>query len=163
MDHEWMEAVAEGLAAAGIRVVRFEFPYMASRRTDGKRRSPDRPAVLEQTWRDRIAEFGGGSSLFIGGKSMGGRVASMVADSEHVRGLVCLGYPFHPPGKPEKTRTEHLAELSTPALIVQGERDPFGTRDDVAGYTLSKSIQGALAPGRGPLIQAAQGFRPDVG
>lgn len=71
---------------------------------------------------------------------MGGRYASMVADEVGARLLVCFGYPFHPPGAPEKTRTEHLAGLRTPALILQGERDPFGTREDVAGYTLSDTI-----------------------
>ena len=72
---------------------------------------------------------------------MGGRIASMVADEAGVRGLVCLGYPFHPPGKPAQLRTAHLAALATPALFVQGERDAFGTRDDVAQYTLSPSIR----------------------
>jgi hypothetical protein len=82
--------------------------------------------------------------LFIGGKSMGGRVASLIADDVNaqgrVRGLVCLGYPFHPPGKPDVLRTAHLQCLACPALIVQGERDPFGTRDEVATYTLSNAI-----------------------
>ena len=81
------------------------------------------------------------SALYIGGKSMGGRMASMVADELGVRGLVCLGYPFHPPGKLEQTRTAHLAELRTRCLIVQGTRDPFGTPAEVAGYALSPSIR----------------------
>ena len=76
---------------------------------------------------------------------MGGRVASMVADELHARrriaGLLCLGYPFHPVGKPAQLRTAHLAKLKTPTLICQGTRDPFGTRDEVAGYTLSKAIE----------------------
>jgi predicted alpha/beta-hydrolase family hydrolase len=82
--------------------------------------------------------------LFIGGKSMGGRVASMIADKMFtegkIAGLVCLGYPFHPPGKPDQLRTAHLETLKCPALVVQGERDPFGNRAEVEGYTLSKSI-----------------------
>jgi hypothetical protein len=82
----------------------------------------------------------------IGGKSMGGRMAAMLADEVGAVGLVCLGYPFHPPGKPERTRLEALAALRTPALICQGERDPFGNRDDVAGYTLSPSVQLAWIP-----------------
>jgi predicted alpha/beta-hydrolase family hydrolase len=85
--------------------------------------------------------LGGGERLVIGGKSMGGRFASMVADEAGARALVCLGYPFHPPGQPEKLRVAHLEHLHTPALIIQGTRDPFGTREDVAGYTLSPSIQ----------------------
>jgi predicted alpha/beta-hydrolase family hydrolase len=72
---------------------------------------------------------------------MGGRIASLVADECGARGLVCLGYPFHPPGEPQKLRTAHLAGLRTPALIVQGTRDPFGTPDDVAGYRLAPGIR----------------------
>jgi len=141
MDTPWMTNVARGIAAHGIRVVRFEFPYMAARRTGGKRGAPDRQPVLLQTWRDVIAELGGGAAVAIGGKSMGGRMASMVADEMNVRALVCFGYPFHPPGKPEQMRTAHLRDLRTRSLIVQGERDPFGTRDDVAQYELSPSIR----------------------
>ncbi len=91
---------------------------------------------------ERLAARG---PLIIGGKSMGGRVASMVADElfakGRITGLLCLGYPFHPPDKPQATRTAHLTGLRTPTLIVQGERDPFGTRADVAGYKLSPSVQ----------------------
>jgi predicted alpha/beta-hydrolase family hydrolase len=72
---------------------------------------------------------------------MGGRMASLVADEVGVRGLVCLGYPFHPPGQPEKTRTAHLADLRTPTLIVQGTRDTLGSQEDVAGYALSPQIR----------------------
>lgn len=140
MDSASMEAFATGLAAEGFRVVRFEFPYMQRRRDTGKRGGPDRPAVLMETWRRVIAAVGGGR-LVIGGKSMGGRIASMIADDVGVHGLVCLGYPFHPPGKPEKPRTAHLAELRTPALIVQGTRDPFGKPEEVADYELSAAIR----------------------
>ncbi|MGO4839973.1 alpha/beta family hydrolase, partial [Rhizobiaceae sp. 2RAB30] len=90
-------------------------------------------------------ELGASGPLIIGGKSMGGRVASMVADELHatgrIAGLLCLGYPFHPPAKPEQLRTKHLADLRTPTLIGQGSRDEFGTRDEVAGYKLSDSIE----------------------
>ncbi len=140
MESASMQAFADGLAGAGLRVVRFEFPYMARRRETGKRGGPDRPPVLLDTWRTVIDEQAG-RRLIIGGKSMGGRIASMVADEAGVAGLVCLGYPFHPPGKPEKTRTAHLAELATPTLILQGTRDPFGRPDEVEGYTLSPSIR----------------------
>src|SRR5256714_7434008 len=101
MDTPFLDEVARGVAAHRIRVVRFEFPYMAARRTTGKRGAPDRQPVLLQTWRDVVAELGGGERLVIGGKSMGGRMATMVADELRVRGVVCLGYPFHPPGQPE--------------------------------------------------------------
>jgi predicted alpha/beta-hydrolase family hydrolase len=141
MDSPFMAKAAKGVAAEGFRAVRFEFPYMAARRTSEKRGAPDREPVLLETWREVIAELGGPERLVIGGKSMGGRMASMVADEQKVRGLVCLGYPFHPPGQPDRLRTKHLAELKTPALFVQGTRDQFGTRDDVGGYALSKSIR----------------------
>ena len=136
MNFPFMTAVARGLEARGIGVVRFEFPYMKA-----GRRVPDREPVLLQAWRDVVAEHGGGAAVAIGGKSMGGRMASMVADEAEVRALICFGYPFHPPGKPEQVRTAHLEHLRTPALILQGTRDPFGTRDDVAGYRLSKNIR----------------------
>jgi uncharacterized protein len=138
MDTPFLNAMARGLAARGIRVRRFEFPYMATRRTEGRSRPPDREPVLLDAWRAAVAETG--RDVVIGGKSMGGRMASLVADELGVRGLVCLGYPFHPPGQPDKLRTRHLEGLRTPTLIVQGERDPFGTRDDVARYTLSAAI-----------------------
>ena len=141
MQEAMLAAVAGGLAARGIRVARFEFPYMALRRSDGVRRGPDREPVLLATWRAAIAALGDPATLVIGGKSMGGRMASRVADESGVRGLVCLGYPFHPPGKPAQLRTAHLETLRTPALVVQGTRDPFGTPDEVAGYRLAPSIR----------------------
>ena len=141
MDSPFMTQVARGLGQRGIRVVRFEFPYMAARREGKKSGAPDRQPVLLDAWRRVIDEQGGGPRVFIGGKSLGGRMASMVADETAVRGLVCFGYPFHPPGKPEKTRTAHLADLRTPTLILQGTRDPFGTPDDVSAYVLSKAVR----------------------
>ncbi|MBK9343036.1 MAG: alpha/beta hydrolase [Dehalococcoidia bacterium] len=140
MDSEFLGFVSEALAARGVHVLRFEFPYMRARRESGKPRPPDREAVLLETWRQAIRECGV-ESPFIGGKSLGGRMASMVADEMGAAGLICLGYPFHPPGKPERTRTAHLEGLRTPTLIVQGTRDPFGNREDVAGYALSTAIQ----------------------
>lgn len=139
MDSEFMSFAAQEIAQRGLRVMRFEFPYMRARRESGKARPPDREAVLLETWREAVRTCGS-PSPFIGGKSMGGRMASMVADELGVAGLVCLGYPFHPPGRPEKTRTAHLASISTRALIVQGTNDAFGTREDIAGYALSASI-----------------------
>lgn len=141
MDSPTMEAIATGVAAAGIRVVRFEFPYMRQRRSGGRRRPPDRQAVLLETWREVIDALGDAESLVIGGRSMGGRMASLIADAVGARGLVCLGYPFHPPGKPERLRTGHLAALRTPTLIVQGERDAFGSTVEVGGYELSDAIR----------------------
>lgn len=141
MDSDWMEAVTGHLAEAGVRVARFEFPYMARRRVDGRQRPPDREPVLSNTWRHMIASHGPADRLVIGGKSMGGRIASLVADAEGVRGLACLGYPFHPSGKPERTRATHLADLRTPTLICQGTRDPMGTEASVGALALSAAIR----------------------
>lgn len=140
MDTPFMDTIARGVAEAGIAVLRFEFPYMTRRREDGKRRPPDRQPVLLETWRAVYASVAS-ERVAIGGKSMGGRMASLIADEVGAVGLVCLGYPFHPPGKPDRLRTEHLENLKTPALILQGERDPFGTQAEVGGYNLSEAIQ----------------------
>lgn len=139
MDSEFMNVVAAAIAGRGVRVLRFEFPYMRARRETGSRRPPDREATLLETWREAIRDSGAATPA-IGGKSMGGRMASMVADGMGAAALVCLGYPFHPPGRPEKTRVAHLEGLATPTLIVQGTRDAFGTREEVAGYALSPAI-----------------------
>lgn len=141
MESPFMTTVARGVAERGIRVVRFEFPYMAARREGKKSGAPDRQPVLIDYWHEVIRFHGPTDRLVIGGKSLGGRIASMVADDSSVRGLVCLGYPFHPPGQPQRTRTRHLETLRTPALIVQGTRDPFGTLEQVATYGLSKAIR----------------------
>ena len=134
-----MNAFAAGLADQGLRVVRFEFPYMAERRQTGKRRPPDREPVLRQTWLEVIAAVDA-RPLIIGGKSMGGRIASLIADEADVAGLVCLGYPFHPTRKPDQLRVEHLRAIRTPTLILQGERDAFGSADEVPGYGLSGKL-----------------------
>ena len=155
MDSGFMAAFGKGLAARGLRVARFEFPYMAARRRDGRRRPPDRQPRLLETWRQVIAALAP-APLAIGGKSLGGRMASLMAvpgpsepgenQDGRLRALVCLGYPFHPPGKPERLRTEHLAGLRLPTLIVQGTRDSLGTREEVAGYDLSPAIRLHWAP-----------------
>ena len=141
MDSGFMSEIPTGLGAKAVRVVRFEFPYMQARRETGARKGPDREPVLLESWRQVAKELGGGTGLAIGGKSMGGRMASMVADELGVAALVCLGYPFHPPGRPDRLRTAHLSELRTPALIVQGSRDPFGGRDEVLGYPLAPAVR----------------------
>jgi predicted alpha/beta-hydrolase family hydrolase len=141
MDSPFMNDVADRLGEAGIEVVRFEFEYMGRRREDGKRRGPDRAPKLIERFHAVLEEVGPPGEVVIGGKSMGGRIASMIADDAAVAGVVCLGYPFHPPGKPERLRTAHLGALKTPTLIVQGTRDPFGTREEVASYELSAAIE----------------------
>ena len=234
MDGAAMELLAAAFTRAGVRVVRFEFPYMSRRRATGRSTAPDREPVLEQAWRSVIAQVaalplgrraasaapgvgtagtgadmaatgaatagtgagtaapgvgtagtgagtaaaGGGTAaaavgtatgtptgtaagspnaaptrtatgnptgtpgggLVIGGRSMGGRIASMVADDCGVRALLCFAYPFHPPGRPDRLRTAHLARLRTPTLILQGERDPFGSPAEVASYALPAAI-----------------------
>ena len=140
MDHIFMETIAQGVADAGYRVARFEFPYMARRRDDGKKRPPDREPVLRETFSE-VSRTLGVENLVIGGKSMGGRIASMMADELGVRGLICLGYPFHALGRPERVRADHLKSIETPTLIIQGERDPFGTREQIGGYALGKNVK----------------------
>ena len=140
MDSPFMAAFAEGLGKRGFRVARFEFPFMAARRETGVKRPPDRAPVLLDAWREVIDELGA-ENLVIGGKSMGGRIASMVADETGVKGLVCLGYPFHAPGRPmNPERLAHLHYLKPPALFCQGTRDTLGGAEDVETYTLSKAI-----------------------
>jgi predicted alpha/beta-hydrolase family hydrolase len=145
MDSAAMSASAQALAEAGLRVVRFEFDYMAARRTSAAGKPPPRAETLVPEYLAAIDALGARAPLIIGGKSMGGRVASMMADelyaSGRIAGLLCLGYPFHPIGKPAQLRTAHLAAMKTPTLIVQGTRDLFGTREEIATYALSKSIE----------------------
>ena len=163
MDSDWMNRVSELFCRNGIGVVRFEFPYMHKRRISDKKPAPDRTPVLLDTWRnilnhDTITNHKG--PLFIGGKSMGGRMATLIASGSNdtkldtpqpienpIAGCICFGYPFHPPrkkegGKLDSLRTEHLGHgYTTPTLIVQGEKDTFGNREQVADYTLSPSIK----------------------
>lgn len=149
MDSDWMAAMTARLLARRISVSRFEFAFMADRRTTGKRAPGPRAEKLQPEYRAVIdavmAERAGPLPLVIGGKSLGGRVASLIADDAfaagQIRGLVCLGYPFHPPKKPENLRTAHLAAIDCPALVVQGTRDPLGSREEVAGYRLDPRIR----------------------
>jgi predicted alpha/beta-hydrolase family hydrolase len=145
MDSASMNATAKAFADAGFRVARFEFGYMAARRTEDGRKPPPRAESVTPEYIAAVDDLGPTNGpLLIGGKSMGGRVASMVADklfeAKRIAGLVCLGYPFHPPAKPDQLRTKHLVGLKTPALIVQGTRDEFGVRDEVSTYALSPTI-----------------------
>lgn len=144
----FLEEISRLLADRGIAVTRFEFAYMAARHHDGKRRPPPKAEKLipeyEGVLRATLDKTAGHQRLIIGGKSMGGRVASMIAESAFQKGeiaaLVCLGYPFHPPKKPETLRISHLKTLSCPALIVQGERDPFGNRDEISALDLPSCV-----------------------
>ncbi|AOF90758.1 alpha/beta family hydrolase [Sinorhizobium sp. RAC02] len=145
MDSASMNAAAAALAEEGLRIARFEFPYMAARRTEGSRRPPPKAETLNPAFRAAVEALAAKGKLVVGGRSMGGRVASMVADAlfaeGRIAGLLCLGYPFHPPEKPTQLRTAHLMALKTPTLICQGTRDPFGTKDEVPTYGLPASIR----------------------
>ena len=145
MGTPFLEAVARLLAERGIAVLRFEFAYMASRGRTGSRGRVPRAESLVEEYRAATADAPGGAPLLIGGKSMGGRVGTLVADELYaagrIAGLVCLGYPFHPPKRPDRLRTAHLERLACPALIVQGERDPFGPRAEVEAMHLSPAIR----------------------
>lgn len=128
-----MVETAQALAERGVTVATFDFPYMTKGRS-----APDKAPVLEASWREAIEaarahEKLAGLPLFIGGKSMGGRIASHVAAQgvESVAGLVYLGYPLHPPGRPEQRRDKHLPDVKEPMLFVQGSRDEFGTADEI--------------------------------
>ena len=146
MDSEFMNSIAQALQQYDVSVARFEFPYMAQRRHDGKKRPPDRQPILMEAFHAAAQAAGGLTNIFIGGKSMGGRMAThLVVDeaddsARPCRGVLCLGYPFHPPGKPEKTRLSHFPHLRAPVLICQGERDPFGRQEEVALYDIPSSV-----------------------
>lgn len=143
MDSPFMTTMAALLAARGVRVVRFEFPYMRRRRIEGVRQPPNRQPVLLDSWRAVYAavsqRFAG--PVLVGGKSMGGRMATLVAEELGCAGVVCLGYPAHPPGKPDNLRIAALETTVVPTLIVQGERDPFGRRDELAGRDWSAQVE----------------------
>jgi len=141
MDSDFMNVIAERIAAARIQVIRFEFEYMARRRQDGQRRGPDRAPKLIARFHEILDRVGPAREVVVGGKSMGGRIASMIADEVGAAGVLCLGYPFHPPGKPERLRTAHLEAIQTPTLIVQGTRDRFGAEEEVATYPLSDAVE----------------------
>jgi len=117
---------------------------MAARRVDGKKRPPDRMPKLLAALREQVAALPVDRVRVIGGKSMGGRVASLLAaEAAHelqIAGVVCLGFPFHRPGKPDNYRAEHLAAIATPTLILQGQRDPFGSEAELVGYPLADSV-----------------------
>jgi predicted alpha/beta-hydrolase family hydrolase len=138
---EFMQLMAEGLAKRNINVIRFNFAYMQLAEELSKRRPPDRADKLLVHFRTVLSEIDSKLPIFIGGKSMGGRMASMLLEESNALGCICMGYPFHPPGKPEKLRTEHLLAIDKPVLILQGERDTFGTREEIATYDLSAQIQ----------------------
>lgn len=142
----FMVRIANALAERGLVVITFDFPYMAA-----GRKLPDPAPVLERAWREtieaiRAAPELGALPLFIGGKSMGGRMASHVAaqGTAGLAGLVFLGYPLHPPGRPQQRRDAHLPAIREPMLFVQGERDAFGTAEEIRALLPGLSAASSL-------------------
>ena len=134
--------IKKGKETEGIRIALFDFPYMNKALLTGKRHFPDPMDFLMKSYHEAIDYLNiDPDRLIIGGKSMGARVASMIAEESNITALVCLGYPFHPRGQSHKLRTEHLELLSLPTLICQGTRDPFGSFVDTKHYNLSSVIQ----------------------
>jgi predicted alpha/beta-hydrolase family hydrolase len=144
MDSDFILELSKLLELKGVEVRRFEFPYMQKIRAEGKRRPPDRMPKLLVAYEEIVRSIKGNRKVYIGGKSMGGRVASLLAAEQGkelaIRGVICLGFPFHPPNKPENYRGEHLVDIDIPTLIVQGERDTFGTKNEVADFCFSDSV-----------------------
>jgi uncharacterized protein len=137
----WMIKAAQSLAGRGIRVATFDFPYMKAGKS-----VPDKAPVLEAAWKEALAiarDRAADGRVFIGGKSMGGRIATHIAAQavEGIAGVVLLGYPLHPPGQPDKRRDAHLPQIKEPVLFVQGSADTFGTGDEIKA--LLPSMQNA--------------------
>jgi predicted alpha/beta-hydrolase family hydrolase len=132
LDHPFMVGFARAMNDERIATLRFNFPYIES-----GRRAPDPAPFLQEAWRAAFATASGrakGEPVWAGGKSLGGRIASMaVADGMPAAGLVFLGYPLHPPGKPERIRDEHLYRIDVPMIFVEGTRDVFATPELLAG------------------------------
>lgn len=144
MDSPFMDGIAERLGARGILVLRFEFPYMLARRAGQKKPPPraDKLVAVYAAVMDFARRQTGSRALFVGGKSLGGRVAAMLAgERDDMAGVVCLGYPFHPPANPDALRLEPLTRARRPVLICQGDRDPFGRQHEVLGYALSGNVR----------------------
>lgn len=154
MDSDFMADTAEKLGNQGVEVYRFNFPYMQQMSESGKRKPPNRMPLLLQAFAEQLALQDTHLPLFIGGKSMGGRASTILAAEsdfrdtvkDKVKGAIALGYPFHPAGKPDKLRIEHLPEMVCPCLVVQGERDTMGNKDEIAQYALPESLSLAYLP-----------------
>lgn len=141
MDHEFMQEMTAQLVKNNISVCRFNFPYMQKIVESGKRRPPDKADTLLAHFKQVVISQASPLPLFIGGKSMGGRMSTLVLEECDALGAICFGYPFHPPGKPEKLRTQHLQDITKPVFILQGERDTFGNKTEIPDYPLSRMVQ----------------------
>lgn len=146
MDHDFMQDIAARLALKGVRVARFNFPYMEKRAIDGKKRPPDRAPKLLEAMSAVIEQLADNQSIVIGGKSMGGRMASLLSEHPNVKSIACLGFPFHPPGKPENYKGAHLASVDKPCLIIQGERDTFGKFEEFEHFEFSPQVAVTFIP-----------------
>lgn len=143
-DSMFLTRLRQRLAAAGIQVVAVEFGYMTKMRREGTRRPPPKIDTLVDElaeWRRVLTSADTAVPLWLGGKSMGGRVASLLASRSGAAGLVLCGYPFHPPGKPERLRLDHWPAIDCPLMLLQGTRDPFGCREEVENYTLPAHVE----------------------
>ncbi len=133
-----MNRLTARLVAKNLRVIRLDFDYMAQAKRSGKNRPPSRVPKLVEEFR-QLAEQE--QVAFVGGKSLGGRVASLLATQMELKGWVAFGYPYHPPGQPDKLRTDHLGRCRCPGLICQGERDTFGKREEVEAMELPDELR----------------------
>jgi predicted alpha/beta-hydrolase family hydrolase len=147
MEHDYMSELNSLLNKQQFNVLRFNFPYMDKRKLDGKRRPPDRMPNLIECYQAVLAEMNTSLPIFIAGKSMGGRVAATIAGDKdfmathQVKGVICLGYPFHPVKKLDKLRLSPLQETQLPVLILQGQRDALGSESEIATYEISAKCQ----------------------
>jgi len=154
MHHEFMEQVSALLNKAKVNVLRFNFPYMDKRIELGKRYPPDRMPKLIDCYKQVLNDLTLASKdqlpLFIGGKSMGSRVAASIASddevAEQISGVFCIGYPFHPTKKPEKLRLEPLQNTKKSVLILQGDRDTLGSQDEIEEYDVSALCRYVFLP-----------------
>ena len=153
-DSPWMVSLAQALGEQGVECRRFNFEYMYRALAARKPRPPSALPTLVEEYRKVLDSVVGVERVFVGGKSLGGRVATHLALSAPVCGVVAFGYPFHPPGKPEKLRSEHLSDIPCPVLICQGERDTFGKREEIPGYNLPPNLEFEWIP------DGDHGFKP---
>lgn len=141
MDTPFMDKATQALCGAGLTVYRYEFAYMAARRSGGKQAPPPRFEKLQEELRNIWEEWEAPGPRYLGGKSLGSRVSLSMASQLGAAGAIALGYPFHPPGKPDNVRLAPFQSLNCPVLILQGTRDPFGTPADVATYALPTRVE----------------------
>ena len=141
MDSEFMVTMANNLASLGVNVGLFDFEYMQEAKKLGKKRPPQRAPKLLAYFDELLEQLDDSLPVFIGGKSMGGRMASMLACEKQVKGVLAFGYPYHPPGKLDKLRIEHFPDLKAPLAVIQGERDTFGKKSEVENYPVCDNVR----------------------